>query len=119
FERLHEGDAARAGDLIQVAIAGPIAFAAVVSIDGAGGVTVHYSDGERAAPVQAGEHPLPRAFQLDAAPLFERFVLVTGERPFDAAAVVSAARAAPGIDRPLSLPAGFHQSSFVLRKVSP
>ena len=119
LERLHAGDAAHPGDLIQVAIAGPHAFAAVVSLDGAGGVTVHYPDGPRALPVEAGEHPLPRAFQLDAAPRFERFVLVTSDRPFDVATVVSASRAMPDAERPLSLPAGLQQTSLLIRKVSP
>lgn len=116
---LHSGDSAHPGDLIQVAITGPRAFAAVISFDGAGGVTVHYPDGPRAAPVPAGEHPLPRAFQLDAAPRFERFVLVTSDRPFDVAAVMSAARSAPLPDRPLPLPQSLQQTSFVLWKVSP
>lgn len=122
LERVRAGATARPGDLIQLSIVAPRTHAAVVSLDGAGAVTAHFPDGSRAAPVGDGEHPLPRAFELDAAPGFERFVLVTGDRPFDVADVIAAARAvaaAPGsVERPLSLPAGLDQTSFVLLKES-
>jgi len=119
-EPLRPGADARAGDLIQLSIFAPGAYAAVVSFDGGGGVTRHFPDGAQAARLGPGELPLPRSFELDAAPRFERFVLVTSARPFAVAQVAEAARAAAasGSDQ-LPLPSDLRQSSFLLRKVSP
>lgn len=57
-----------------------------------------------------GEVALPEAYELDAAPGFERFVLVVGDAPFDAAAMTEVIR---GAGRP---PAGTVAISFTVRK---
>lgn len=122
-ETLEPGAKVRAGDVLQLEVVAPGArFAVVVSIDGAGAVTLHAPEHEGAAIElpEAGVQPLPHAYALDNAPRFERFILVTAERPFDTGRVLAAARAL-GADAtaPLGLPGGFQQSSFVVTKEAP
>jgi hypothetical protein len=126
-ERLTDGDAARAGDLLRVGYrASTPLFGVIVSIDGRGVVTRHLpTEGAAAAQLQAGAIvPLPEAYELDDAPRWERFFLVTSRIAFDAgptlaAAERAAASALDGAESPatLSLPAGLDQSSFLLRKI--
>lgn len=122
-EALEPGAKVRAGDILQLEVVAPGArYAAVVSIDGAGAVTLHAPEREGAAIElpETGVQPLPHAYALDNAPRFERFILVTAERPFDTGRVLDAARAL-GVDAaaPLGLPSGFQQSSFVVTKEAP
>jgi len=111
---------AQAGDVLQLRIVGAGArFAAVVSVDGTGSVTPHAPQREGAALAlpSSGVQVLPNAYALDAAPRFERFILVTSDQPFDVAVVLSAARAlGPDPTRPLALPEGLRQSSFLVKK---
>ncbi|TVQ23346.1 MAG: hypothetical protein EA382_10200 [Spirochaetaceae bacterium] len=83
--RLTAGAPARAGDRLQVAysVAQPY-YGAVLSVDGAGSITLHYPvDGSDASNLSTGgEQTLPRAFVLDDAPRFELFVLVTSPSQF-------------------------------------
>lgn len=120
-ELLHNGDAARPGDALQLGWVLPEpCFGALVSMDGAGAVTVHHADGSRASALAAGRHVLDHAFVLDAAPAYERFVLITGAEPFNVAAVVAAARAQTSDPQaPLAVPAGLSQTSLRLLKVAP
>ena len=122
-EQLGASDArARANDLLQLSYRVARAdFGLIFSIDGRGTVTRHFPDGDEAAQLEAGALiPLPRSYELDDAPRFERFFLVTGAKPFDSAAVVEAARslAASGSAEQgaLSLPAGLAQKALTLRK---
>lgn len=125
-EQLRDGAPAKAADLIQLKIVAAAArYAAIVSIDGRGAVTRHFPEaGDRAGALGGdGAEPLPHAYELDDAPAFERFVLVSGDRPFAVGAVEAAARAlAADADRarvgPLALPEGLKQSSFTLTKAA-
>jgi hypothetical protein len=81
--------------------------------------------GERAVPLESGGTVLlDRAFELDDAPLYERFYLVTGPAPFELAPVVEALRGAVASARAgaaaeaLPLPATYSQTAFSLRKDS-
>lgn len=125
-ELLTDGDPARRGDLIRVAyrLASP-RFGVIVSIDGRGVVTRHLPvTGEAAIALEAGPtRPLDQAYELDDAPLWERFYLITAETTFDVQTVLEAARTAAvktGAEAPATLPLrpGFEQASFLLRKVS-
>jgi hypothetical protein len=125
-EQLRDGDAARQGDLVRVAYrASNAGFGVIVSIDGRGVVTRHLPvAGDAAVALQAGDAtPLANAYELDDAPRWEQFFLVTNDHVFDVARVVDAARRAWADASPvkppgaLPLPAGFTQSSFLLRKV--
>ena len=122
------GDEARVrvGDLIRIGYrAADRSYGVILSIDGRGGVTRHLPrHGDRAAPLgQDGQVLLDHAYELDDAPLWERFYFVAGRELFDVAPVMEAARrlaAGVGVRPPgaLSLPAPLEQSSLVLIKVT-
>ena len=123
IEPLAEGALAREGDLVQLTYqAAGRPFGVIVSIDGRGSVTVHHPrESRQAARLEPGEAArLSSAYRLDDAPGWERFVLVTAERPFEVAPVVEAAARLAGTGaagrEPLALPSPLEQSSFTLRK---
>ena len=124
-ERLGDGAAAARGDLIQVTYrAAADHFGALLSIDGRGHVTLHWPEASDASSGRLnaqGEVRLPSAYELDDAPAFERFFLVTADSPFSLASVLDAARALAA--RPqaartqaLALPPTLHQASLTLAK---
>jgi hypothetical protein len=122
-ERLAAGASARAGDVLQLAVqAAGARYGVVVSIDGRGRVTRHLPEGGEvsAALAGGGAAPLPHAYELDDAPGFERFFLVTGAAPFDVAPVVEAARrlaaAGQGQTGALGLPGGLAQRPVLIVK---
>ena len=123
-ETLADGAIAHTGDVIRVGYrAAGRTHGIILSVDGQGTVTMHLpSDGDRAAPLARGSTVLlDHAYELDDAPLWERFYFVTGETPFSVAPVLDAARRAatnpghPSTAR-LALPAGLDQSAFSLQK---
>ena len=114
---------ARAGDVLQVSyVAAGATDGVVVSLDGAGVATLHYpaSPTGSTALQQGGAIRLGRAYELDAAPTFERFMFVTANGPIDPPQVLAAAEALarqPDADsRSLGLPASWTQSSFLILK---
>jgi hypothetical protein len=123
-ERLLPGSVARDRDLVQLAYqAAGRGYGVIVSVDGRGLVTRHLPvTGSQAAPLETGPPaPLRQAYQLDDAPAFEVFYLVTADEPFSVDSVVEAvrrrhARSGAGIERRLELPATMDQFSFVLQK---
>jgi len=128
-EALADGDAAATGDLVRVAYrASEARFGIIISIDGRGLVTRHLPvTGESAIALRPGEVvPLPNAYELDDAPRWERFFLISSEKPFDVGPVIDAAqKATAGViashgEAPtsLTLPVGLEQTSFLLRKTS-
>ncbi len=124
-ERLQSGSVARNHDLVQLAyhVAAP-RHGCIVSVDGSGVVTRHMpAEGSESVPLETGPPvPLPEAYELDDAPGYERFFLVTADHAFSVEAVVEAVRRARsdgrGVDGRLDLPEGMEQFSFVLRKES-
>jgi hypothetical protein len=117
-DQLAPGAPVHARDVLQLGyVAGGRPFGLILSLDGAGAVTVH-APGPRLLP--SGQHMLDRAYVLDEAPDFERFVLVTSEQPFDVATVMAAAerlaQSGAGERGVLQLPAGVTETSFVVRK---
>ncbi len=85
-ERLTPAAPARAGDLIQLSyLAAGQAHGVVLSIDGAGAVTLHYprTAGGHTELEDGGPIALPHAYELDDAPAFERFFFITGPAPID------------------------------------
>jgi hypothetical protein len=125
--RLHEQSDVHAEDLLQLGyVAAGRSYGVIVSIDGAGAVTLHWPDAvEESTELEQGEVvALAHAYELDDAPGFERFVLVTSDDPIDAAVVVRAAERLAespkrARSRRLSLPKTWVQSSLLLRKVEP
>jgi hypothetical protein len=131
-ERLERDALVRAGDLLQIAyVAAGRAHGVILSIDGAGAVTLHHPtapDGETAL-ASRGAVELAHAYELDDAPGFERFFFVTAAPasdrpaggPVDVTLVLDQARAlardpAAARSAPLALPDSFQQASFLLRK---
>jgi anti-sigma factor RsiW len=125
-QRLADGAAATAGDVVQVSyVAAGHPHGVILSVDGRGAVTLHVPEtGEQSVPLAAsGTHALPRAYELDDAPAFERFLFITSDTPFALDTVLAAARtlaaSADARTSPLALPERFTQVSFTLEKVSP
>jgi hypothetical protein len=119
-ERLYNGAHVHAHDRVQVSfdLAGQRSLV-VVSIDGGGHATLHFpTDG---IPVAApGLKALPESFELDDAPGYERFFLVSSNQPLNVDAVVQAAQAlaarSDAHDAALLLPEGSTQRSLTLDK---
>jgi len=123
-EALADGARAARGDLVQLAYRSRGGgYGVLLSIDGAGKVTLHWpekSNGAAPALKTSGEVRLPTAYELDDAPAFERFFLVRSTEPFSVATAAEAARALaaqPAARRQaLALPPGFEQISLSLDK---
>lgn len=125
-EQLADGAVAHVGDLIRVGYrAAGRHYGVIVSIDGAGVVTMHLPpSGNRSAALKDEAIVLlDQAYELDAAPRWERFYFVAGASAFDASTVVQAARDAAkshaqGPVPALALPSGLDQAGFTLQKES-
>lgn len=123
-ERLASGAAVKAGDVLQLSYAAAgTTHGVIVSVDGGGAATLHHPErpGLSTALAGDGETPLAEAYELDAAPGFERFFLVTSPAPIDVAAVLGAARAlaadpAAAREGKLLLPDGLTQTSVIVVK---
>jgi anti-sigma-K factor RskA len=121
---LAPGAAARQGQRIQLSYtAAGAKYAAILSIDGRGTVTWHLPQGGGGmspAVEPQGRTVLPRSYELDDAPRFERFFFVYDASAFNLADVQTAALslAARGNadTAALALPRGVDQVSFLLRK---
>jgi hypothetical protein len=94
----------------------------VLSIDGRGTATLHYPAAPRhSTQLRSGQVLLQSSYELDDAPRFERFFLITATTPIDVDTVLAAAQrlAADAQHAPsaqLALPAGFEQTSLLLMK---
>ena len=91
--KLSDSDSVSAGDIIQISyIASGAKYGVIVSVDGNGVVTQHYPEvGYTSALLETnGEIPLDYSYQLDDAPSFERFLLITGDKPFTVSGIVDA-----------------------------
>lgn len=122
-ERLHDGDRAARGDLLQLEyIAAGRGFGVIASMDGDGRTTLHYPASPAASARLSSDGPqaLGHAFELDGAEGFERFVFVTGDGPMDVGAVLestaSLAASADPARAPLEVGQGQEQWSIVLEK---
>lgn len=117
-ERLADGAKVKAHDVVQVAFDHAGAkHLAIISLDGAGHTTVHWPlDGNTATPLDF--KALPESFELDAAPGFERFFLITSDQPLQLGELLSAVQAA-GRSGQLAVPKAATQRSLLLEKVSP
>ena len=95
-DRLEPGARVNARDVLQVSyVALGRPYGLILSIDGAGVVTLHHpalKDGDQKLVDQDGAVPLPSAYELDDAPDFERFLFVTSNQPLDVDAILEKAR---------------------------
>ncbi len=124
-EELKEGAIARPGDQVQLRyVSAGSPWGVLVSIDGRGGVTLHFPLEKGGAPkLESAPVTLPRALELDDAPLFERFIFVTCDTRPDVEKVVLSAGAlakqnGARVDPLVLEPGCAHQTSFVLGKES-
>lgn len=125
-ETLANGAVVREGDVIRVGYrADGHAYGVILSIDGRRRVTVHLPAGGDRAVTLGRESMvlLDQAFELDDAPLWERFYFITGEEPFPIAPIVvsvqrAIASAAGDAVPELALAPGLQQSVFTLQKES-
>jgi hypothetical protein len=122
---LTDGAKAKPGDVVQLGYAAAGQRQGVLlSIDGRGGVTLHFpaASGAAAELTRGGLTLLGSSFTLDDAPGFERFFFVTSaEQPLSVADVLERARRlasdpAKAARAPLELPPGLTQTSLILRK---
>jgi hypothetical protein len=121
-ERLDQDAIVHAGDVIQLRYnAGGHGYGVIASLDGAGGITLHFPATADAATAVAPETTtLPTAFALDEAPKFERFFFVTANEPIDVERVLDSIRNLSRRDdaatSALELPTGLRQWTLRLRK---
>lgn len=83
--KLLSGSHVNAGDVLQISyLSAKKNYGAILSIDGNGIVTEHFpEDGTVASVLQTGgEVPLSYSYQLDNAPKFERFFLISSNQEF-------------------------------------
>lgn len=120
-EHMKNGASASAHDLLQLSyVAAGAQYGMIFSIDGSGTVTLHYPEG---SPLAArldggGEVALPHSYELDNAPRFERFYLVTSSNEFPVDEILNVARkaATAGKLSSITFPKGFAVSSFTVDK---
>jgi hypothetical protein len=125
-ERLVPDQVVASGDLLQVSyVPAGRRHGVIISIDGAGAVTLQHPQSAGASPtlVDGTEVPLAHSYELDEAPGFERFVFVTrdGQQPRVDEVMRAAERLASDPAKARSAPlelagGGWQQHSLMLRK---
>jgi hypothetical protein len=124
IEILKEGNRARAGDLLQLAyVSADEPYGMILSLDGRGGITLHFPSEKEGSTelVRNRKRVLSNAIELDDAPGFERFFLITSRHPIDVEYVLSKAgdlsKDQERIKRDkLALPESFSQHSVLILK---
>lgn len=113
---LPSGANVREGDLLQLSYAGAGQHGVIVSVDGAGVATLHFPDtADGSTLLEAGLVRLDHAYELDDAPAFERFFLVSADTPLDPAEILDRVRTV-GRTEALELPTEWAQVSVLLTK---
>jgi len=121
-ERLLDGARVASGDLLQVSYrASGASHGVIVSVDGAGAVTLHFPPAGGSTALRSdGLIALDHAYRLDDAPGFERFFLITSTSEIDVAAVENAAERLTKSQEPrnaaLPVGPGVRQISVLLDK---
>jgi len=121
---VRNGESAQAGELLQLAyIPAGQTHGIILSIDGAGAVTLHFPEKADGSTLLQSNRKvlLANAFELDRAPRFERFFFITGKEPLPTAAIMAVAgELASDPDRAmverLDLPGRYGQVSLLVRK---
>lgn len=123
-EVLGDGDTVRVGDQIRIGYrAAGHAYGMIFSIDGRGVVIRHFppTGNQSAALTHKGQVLLDHAYELDDAPGWEKFYLVSAPEVFDIAPIMEAARnlarnTGERMPAGLILSASLDQSCLILRK---
>lgn len=121
---LHDGNRAKAGDLLQLAyIAAHKKYGTILSLDARGNITLHFPP-SLSDPTDLETNKkafLPNAIELDDAPDFERFLFITSDSPIDVAHVLRQAKKltsdpVQAEKGQLDLPHDFNQYSVLIIK---
>ncbi|MCU0613170.1 MAG: hypothetical protein MUE60_15460 [Candidatus Eisenbacteria bacterium] len=122
-ERIDSATVVQRGDVLQLSyVAAGRRHGVIVSVDGRGSTTLHFPrEGGSTTLSPQGETPIPHAYEIDDAPEFERFILVTASSPIDVAAVVGATEALAGDpigcrSASLALPDSLEQWAVLVQK---
>ena len=114
---LANGANVRAGDEIQIQYrASGSAYGAILSVDAAKSVTLHFPDSAAGSQKlkSGGKVPLPNAFKLDDTPGFEEFILVTAEKKLPLRKIIAELGRTGKVTAPKI--AGFHAVRIRLQK---
>jgi len=86
---------AQRGDLLQISyVSLTEPYGVILSLDGRGTVTLHFPENAQTVPKLQTRRKalLPKAYELDDAPSYERFFLITSSVPFNPETILQAAR---------------------------
>ncbi len=119
-EELRAGATVQEGDLLQIRYASAGREHGVIfSVDGRGEATLHFPRTASESTALEGTRLLPYAYELDAAPGFERFFFVTSHATLDPEAILRLGRTlGPDPRAPLRLPPGTLVVEHLLLKPS-
>ena len=122
-EALVSGMAVHEGEVLQLAYVSSKIYGIIFSIDGRGSVTLHFPLNEESSTrLEHGTVYLPSSYQLDDAPVFERFFFIASDSPIDVSKMLARARrsAADRTAETLSTiaPEGFSETSVLMKKES-
>lgn len=121
IEPLAPDSDANEGDQLQLSYRTDNQYGVLFSVDGRGTLTIHHPiRGSRAALLSTKERTsLAESYELDDAPQFERFHLISADNPFLLTEILDQAEAQfeqnVRTDE-LRIPEGYSQTSFTLRK---
>lgn len=124
IDKLVNGAKVQEHDIIQLAYkAEGRKYGLIFSIDGRGALTMHHPlDQDSVAELNPGrEVYLSSSYELDDAPLFERFFFITSEQSFPAQEIIQEAETLAinpenASKQELTLPENLEQTSFILIK---
>ncbi|MCR4948875.1 MAG: hypothetical protein K6A15_06965 [Treponema sp.] len=123
IQALNNGDFAHTGDVIQIAYnAGSSEYGVIFSVDGNGNITRHFPENSwQAAQLmhRADDTPLDFSYELDNAPDFECFIMVTSKKQFSLNGLESAIKNKTDIDYLTALsylPKKTEGTTFILEK---
>ncbi len=123
-ELLREGDQAKAGDLLQIAyVPAGMSQGVILSLDGNGVVTLHYPENKDEPCILKTEKKvlLRNSYELDDAPVYERFFFITAMDDIDVSKVIELVEdlaSSPYLAKEgnLDLPEKYSQFSILLNK---
>ena len=118
-DNLEAGALAGQHDLLQISyIAAGAAHGVILSVDGRGVVTLHFPDTVDGTTEldQGGETAISFAYELDDAPDYECFFLVTSESPLAVEEILEAAQRFEVDEQVLTVPSNCEQHGIAINK---
>lgn len=122
-ERLSDLDNVSKGDFLQIGYnAKGMSYGVIISFDGRGCVTLHYPYSEADTPFLSNkpENLLKRSYELDDAPVFERFIFIYSDKLLQVSSIIESARKLAKSDSAqtgrINFGKGIEQKSVILKK---